>query len=335
MPRIHVCSLSRVEETVRQTGARTLVTLIEAGLPVARPAAIAPDNHLHVGISDIVDRAGRLCPAARRRMSTNCCPSCAAGTAANRIVMHCYAGVSRSTAAAFIAACALAPERPEQAFCGAHPASLADGHAECAAGGARRQCPRPRRPDGRGDRGDRPWHRMFRRRAFCIGPRMNVPPAPPLPIEIGLTAAIVAVAGDEPMILVARAGLGGLRSRAAVGAVRSGRPSHLRDRAARLGRRTDRDAARLCRAALHVRRSRPARAGGRPRPAHRLGRLSGADPHRRRAELRLGRRLPAVVLFLPLGGLARAAPGDPRRGDHPAPQGMGGGGTAGRGRRAG
>ena len=31
-------------------------------------------------------------------------------------------------------------------------------------------------------------------------------PTPTLPVEIGLTAAIVAVAGDEPMILVARAG---------------------------------------------------------------------------------------------------------------------------------
>ena len=35
---------------------------------------------------------------------------------------------------------------------------------------------------------------------------MNVLPHPALPIEIGLTAAIVAVADDEPMILVARAG---------------------------------------------------------------------------------------------------------------------------------
>jgi hypothetical protein len=35
---------------------------------------------------------------------------------------------------------------------------------------------------------------------------MNAPPAPPLPIEIGLTAAIVTVTDDEPMILVARAG---------------------------------------------------------------------------------------------------------------------------------
>ena len=35
---------------------------------------------------------------------------------------------------------------------------------------------------------------------------MKAMPAPPLPIEIGLTAAIVAVVEDEPMILVARAG---------------------------------------------------------------------------------------------------------------------------------
>lgn len=35
---------------------------------------------------------------------------------------------------------------------------------------------------------------------------MDQPPSPTLPVEIGLTAAIVAVAEDEPMILVARAG---------------------------------------------------------------------------------------------------------------------------------
>ena len=115
MPRIHVCSLPRVEETVRQTGARTLVTLIEAGLPVARPAAIAPDNHLFVGISDIVEELdGYVLPHPThvdellsfvRRWDRR-----------EPIVMHCYAGVSRSTAAAFIAACALAPERPEQVF---------------------------------------------------------------------------------------------------------------------------------------------------------------------------------------------------------------------------
>jgi predicted protein tyrosine phosphatase len=115
MPRIHVCSLQRVEETVRRTGARTLVTLIEAGLPVARPAAIAPDDHLHVGISDIVDELdGYVLP--RPTHVEELLSFVRRWDRRQPIVMHCYAGVSRSTAAAFIAACALAPERPEQVF---------------------------------------------------------------------------------------------------------------------------------------------------------------------------------------------------------------------------
>lgn len=115
MPRIHVCSLPRVEETVRQTGARSLVTLIDKDTPVARPALIAADNHLYVGISDIVEHIdGHVLPHEThvdtflsfvRRWDRRA-----------PIVIHCYAGVSRSTAAAFIAACALAPEHPEQIF---------------------------------------------------------------------------------------------------------------------------------------------------------------------------------------------------------------------------
>jgi predicted protein tyrosine phosphatase len=35
------------------------------------------------------------------------------------LLIHCFAGVSRSTAAAYIAACALAPERDEFAIAGA------------------------------------------------------------------------------------------------------------------------------------------------------------------------------------------------------------------------
>jgi predicted protein tyrosine phosphatase len=115
MPRIHVCSLQRVEETVRETGARTLVTLIDRDTPVARPTTIAAEDHLYVGISDIVEHIdGHVQPHAThvdtllsfvRRWDRRA-----------PILIHCYAGVSRSTAAAFIAACALAPERPEQLF---------------------------------------------------------------------------------------------------------------------------------------------------------------------------------------------------------------------------
>ena len=130
------------------------------------------------------------------------------------------------------------------------------------------------------------------------------------PIEIGLTAAIVAVEGDEPMILIAgESGRCQAAAGTAVRPVRSGRAPHLRDRLARLGRSADRAFGRLCRAALHLRRPRPACAGRRHRSACGLDRLSGADAaageRRRAASLR--RPVRAMVPFLSLGGLARCA----------------------------
>jgi predicted protein tyrosine phosphatase len=112
MPRIHVCSLSRVPETVRATGARTLVTLINADTHVPRPAGIAPDRHLFVGLSDIIETTDcHILPADAHvarlvrfmRKWDRAAP----------VVVHCYAGVSRSTAAAYITYCALNPKACE------------------------------------------------------------------------------------------------------------------------------------------------------------------------------------------------------------------------------
>jgi predicted protein tyrosine phosphatase len=115
VPRIHVCSLQRVEETVRESGARSLVTLLEASLPVARPASIAPDRHLFVGVSDIVDETDGYVLAHSSHID-EFLSFVRRWDRLDPIVMHCYAGVSRSTAAAFVAACALRPERPEHYF---------------------------------------------------------------------------------------------------------------------------------------------------------------------------------------------------------------------------
>ena len=150
--------------------------------------------------------------------------------------------------------------------------------------------------------------------------------SPLTPIEIGLTAAIVTVEDEEPAILVAGEA-GGAQDEAAHGtavrAVRSARTSHLRDRAARLGRGADRPDRRLCRAALHLRRPRPPCAPRRHRRAHGVGRLSRAHPHVRQRAARARRRLPAVVPLLSVGGLARGASGDPRQDDPAAAQRMG------------
>jgi predicted protein tyrosine phosphatase len=115
MPRIHVCPLARIGETVALTGARSLVTLLNPGTPVERPATIAAERHLYIGVGDIVEALpGHVLPAEAHIREL--LDFVARWDRAEPLLIHCYAGVSRSTAAAFIAACALAPERDEGAI---------------------------------------------------------------------------------------------------------------------------------------------------------------------------------------------------------------------------
>jgi predicted protein tyrosine phosphatase len=112
MARIHVCSLAKVPEIVRATRARTLVSLIDRGTPVPRPAEIIAERHLLVGISDIVTALdGHTLPA--NSHVGELLDFIHLWDRTDPMVIHCWAGVSRSTAAAFIAACALSPHRHE------------------------------------------------------------------------------------------------------------------------------------------------------------------------------------------------------------------------------
>ncbi|QFU15865.1 tyrosine phosphatase family protein [Microvirga thermotolerans] len=118
MPTLHVCPLSRLHDTVAETRASHVVTLINVGSAVERPPAIAPDRHLFIGVSDIVEPMdGHILPGAEhieRLLSF-----VRAWERESPLVFHCWAGISRSTAAAFISACALAPERDEADIAGA------------------------------------------------------------------------------------------------------------------------------------------------------------------------------------------------------------------------
>ncbi len=112
MPRLHICSLALIGDTVAQTGARSLVTLLSPGTAVSRPAGIAPERHLYLAVSDIVAPVpGQVLPDAAHldEFLGFICD----WDRAEPMVIHCFAGVSRSTAAAYIAACALSPKRDE------------------------------------------------------------------------------------------------------------------------------------------------------------------------------------------------------------------------------
>ena len=112
MPTLHVCPLSRLNETVAETRASHVVSLMGADAEVQRPATIAAERHLFIGVSDIVEPLeGYVLPGAEH--IEQLLAFVRVWDRRSPLVLHCWAGISRSTAAAFIAACALAPEHDE------------------------------------------------------------------------------------------------------------------------------------------------------------------------------------------------------------------------------
>lgn len=108
---IHICSLARLNDTVATTGARHVVTLLK-DIVVPPPPNIARANHLVLRVDDIVEPAdGYSAPLADHIDQLVRFVECWDRGAP--IVFHCYAGISRSTAAAFAAACLLNPARDE------------------------------------------------------------------------------------------------------------------------------------------------------------------------------------------------------------------------------
>lgn len=109
---IHVCSLAALPETVRLTRASHVLTVMANVEQVPRPVSVLPANHLKVAMDDIVEEMdGFVAPSDRHIEQV-------LGFVRNwdrgaPLVVHCYAGISRSTASAFAAACALNPHRDE------------------------------------------------------------------------------------------------------------------------------------------------------------------------------------------------------------------------------
>ena len=109
---IHVCSLARLHPTVETTGARHIVTLMRDVHLVSRPQSVALDNHLVLAMDDIsMPLEGYSAPADEH--VTELVRFRQAWDRRAPLVMHCYAGISRSTAGAYVAVCALNPHRDE------------------------------------------------------------------------------------------------------------------------------------------------------------------------------------------------------------------------------
>ena len=109
---IHVCSLARLHATVDETGARHVVTILKHSDRVVLPSHIAPQNHLVISVDDIaVPIEGYTAPGEEH--VARLIEFVGAWDRAAPMVVHCWAGISRSTAGAYVTACALNPGRDE------------------------------------------------------------------------------------------------------------------------------------------------------------------------------------------------------------------------------
>lgn len=116
MPLIHVCPLRSVHETVAASGAAHLVTMLSpATPPPATPHGVDGGAHLQLFFNDIAaPLAGHVPPSAEHVKAL--LGFAARWDRAAPMVVHCFAGISRSTAAAFMMSCALDPAASEEAI---------------------------------------------------------------------------------------------------------------------------------------------------------------------------------------------------------------------------
>jgi predicted protein tyrosine phosphatase len=109
MPLIAVCSLALVPQTITRLKPWGLITLLDPATMIDTPDGVGADRHLKVGVNDINASAEGLISPKHDHVAS----VLAHGQAWDKalpLLIHCWAGVSRSTASAFMIACQANPE---------------------------------------------------------------------------------------------------------------------------------------------------------------------------------------------------------------------------------
>jgi predicted protein tyrosine phosphatase len=109
---IVVCSLARLSNTVRDHRARHVVSLLKDGDKVFRPEGVGPRDHLWLSMDDIADEIDGMVPPGEQHVA-RLIEFLPRWDRRSPLVVHCFAGISRSSAAAFIAACHAEPNIDE------------------------------------------------------------------------------------------------------------------------------------------------------------------------------------------------------------------------------
>jgi predicted protein tyrosine phosphatase len=103
---IHVCPLSAVPDTVARSNASHLLTWLQDEIVVETPRLILPERHIRFHIHDISEPLPGYVQPGREHIDQLIEFALDWG-GRGPIVVHCWAGISRSTAAAYTALCAI------------------------------------------------------------------------------------------------------------------------------------------------------------------------------------------------------------------------------------
>jgi predicted protein tyrosine phosphatase len=113
LPAIHVCPLHLVPTEAARLKPSGLVTLLSPGNAAPpTPQHLTPDQHLQRLFNDIVTNRDGLTPPSNADVAAILAFTEAWDQRAP-LLIHCFAGISRSTAAAYIAAVTIRPDLAE------------------------------------------------------------------------------------------------------------------------------------------------------------------------------------------------------------------------------
>jgi predicted protein tyrosine phosphatase len=109
---ILVCPLRLVEATITERRPSHLITLLSPEEMIATPAGFDPTRHLRLGVHDIAEPMDGLThPDAA--LVEQFLDFASDWDASAPLLIHCWAGISRSTATAYALACARNPHADE------------------------------------------------------------------------------------------------------------------------------------------------------------------------------------------------------------------------------
>ena len=110
---IIVSPLSQIHDVIRARQPSHMITLLDPDQLIQTPMGVAPERHLRLAVYDVCAPVEHMTPPEERHVQQ----ILAFGRGwreAGPLLVHCWAGISRSTATAFVLACERNPQTPEQ-----------------------------------------------------------------------------------------------------------------------------------------------------------------------------------------------------------------------------